>query len=99
EESIARDLASGFFLLPRLWFINKNQDELVQVQLDRFYFNWREGPNRSQYSTYGQIYEKFSRYWTLYRDFLKEMHLNLPTIRECELTYINHISQEAGWSV
>ena len=97
EESIARDLASGSIPLPRLWFINKNQDELVQLQRDRFYFNWREGPNRSQYSTYDEIYRKFSQHWTLYREFLAEMGIGLA-IRECELTYVNHISHEAGWT-
>lgn len=28
--------------LPRVWFINKADDQLVQFQNDRFYFNWRK---------------------------------------------------------
>lgn len=98
EDTLARDVAGGMFFSPRLWFINRNQDQLIQVQHDRFYFNWREGPNRSKYSTYGEIFERFIHYWHQYEIFLEVARLDRPVLRECELTYINHIPQDVGWT-
>jgi uncharacterized protein (TIGR04255 family) len=86
------------FFVPRLWLINSSQDAVVQLQANRFYFNWREGPNRSPYTSYTKIYEEFLRYWKLYVAFLADARLQQPQLLQCELTYINHIAQSAGWS-
>lgn len=86
------------FFVPRLWFVNSTQDALVQLQTNRFYFNWREGPNSSPYTSYTETYEQFMRYWKLYVDFLTDVKLHQPQVLQCELTYINHIAQSAGWS-
>jgi uncharacterized protein (TIGR04255 family) len=86
------------FFVPRLWLISSSQDELVQLQASRFHFNWREGPNRSSYTSYTKIYDQFMRYWKLYVAFLADAKLPPPQLLRCELTYINHIGQSAGWS-
>lgn len=86
------------YLVPRLWLGNSESGELVQLQADRFYFNWREGSNRPSYSTYSTIYGEFCRWWKQYVGFLVEMKLAEPRVIRCELTYINHIPQGAGWS-
>lgn len=86
------------FFVPRLWLINTNQDALLQLQANRFYFNWREGPNRSQYTSYAVIYPQFVRHWQHFLQFLREAKLPQPAIRQCELTYINHVPTSAGWS-
>jgi uncharacterized protein (TIGR04255 family) len=85
------------FFVPRIWLVNSSQGVLVQLQGNRFYFNWKEGPNPSSYSTYPKIYEQFQRYWGLYVGLLSEMKLPDPRVLKCELTYINHIPTSAGW--
>ncbi|MGH8726895.1 MAG: TIGR04255 family protein [Burkholderiales bacterium] len=100
EESLPSDQESGFFPPPRIWLISKTQDELIQLQRDRFYFNWREGPNKSKYASYAEIFQRFQESWKLYTTFLTDVGLEQPVIRECELTYINHIpSSTAGASM
>ena len=86
------------FFLPRLWLVDSKQDALIQLQSNRFYFNWREGPNRSRYTSYTDIYPKFVEYWKRFLQFLRDYRLPQPPILQCELTYINHIPTSAGWS-
>jgi len=86
------------FFLPRLWLIHKGQDALVQLQSNRFYFNWREGPNRSPYTSYVDIYAKFMEHWKGFVQFLADRKMPAPRVLQCELTYVNHIPPTAGWS-
>lgn len=86
------------YFVPRLWLVNSSQDALIQLQANRFYFNWREGPNKSAYSSYTKIYEQFMRYWKLYVRVLSDVKIQQPQLQRCELTYVNHIAQSAGWS-
>lgn len=85
------------FFIPRIWLVNARGGALIQIQGDRFYFNWKEG-SASSYTTYPKIFEEFRRLWQAYVDFLGELGLQKPRILKCELTYINHIPQSAGWS-
>ena len=32
----------GAFPLPRVWFVHRNDNEVIQVQRNRFYYNWRK---------------------------------------------------------
>lgn len=86
------------FFIPRLWLINRNQDALLQLQANRFYFNWREGPNRSKYTSYTVIYPQFVQYWKRFLQFLRDANVPQPPILKCELTYINHLPTSAGWT-
>lgn len=81
--------------LPRVWFISKLDDELIQFQLDRFYYNWRRrGDN---YPRYPSIIEKFDSAKRQLDGFTDELQLGTIKIVECELTYINHILKGQGW--
>lgn len=95
DESLPPDPEGGIFPPPRIWLISKSKDELIQLQRDRFYFNWREGPNKSEYASYDTIFQRFQESWGLYTKFLSDLALSAPVIRECELTYINHIPTSA----
>jgi uncharacterized protein (TIGR04255 family) len=81
--------------IPRIWFVSKADDELIQFQLDRFYFNWRH--RADQYPRYTYIIKKFEEAKNRLDAFTKELQLGEISPIECELTYINHIPKSQGW--
>lgn len=83
----------------RLWFHNESGDELVQVQPDRFIFNWRQvDPNR-EYPRYEAVEASFFRAFSKFSTFLAAHGLSSPRITQCEVTYVNHILPAEGvWS-
>ena len=88
------DLATGS-PIPRVWFINKSDDQLVQFQPDRFYFNWRH--RQSQYPRYGHLAKNFEKIINNIVNFFKEFKFGDLEPTEFELTYINHIPKGEGW--
>ncbi len=58
DTSFIVDEATGI-PLPRVWFISKADNELIQFQLDRFYYNWRH--RGDDYPRYPSIIKKFEK--------------------------------------
>jgi len=81
--------------LPRIWFISKADNELVQFQSDRLYYNWRR--RGDDYPRYPSIIEKFEIAKSQLDAFTDELQLGTIKTVECELTYINHIPKGQGW--
>ena len=84
--------------LPRIWLIGKTRDELIQLQNDRFYFNWRQTEDRSDYPRFRNVSSKFFRYT---RDGRSSSLIHFSTeIKplECELSYINLLPKGKGWT-
>ncbi len=76
--------------VPLVWFLSEDERRLVQVQFDRFCFNWRRREAGDPYPEYGAVYTDFQRHLTTFRDFAREAGWELrPTA--CELTYINRV--------
>ncbi len=86
--------------LPRLWFISRSGDELIQVQSDRFIRNWRAVP---------QLWNPYPRYrncirpraeadYAAFVSLLEGEGLRTVEPNQCELTYINHIVPNEYWS-
>ena len=92
---ISVDEATGI-PLPRVWFINKSDDQLVQFQFDRFYFNWRR--RQSDYPRYGHVIKNFESVLNAIVNFFGEFELGELKPIEYELTYINHIPKGQGWN-
>ena len=83
--------------LPRVWFIHRNDNELVQVQRNRFHYNWREREEGDEYPGYEKVIVNFITYLSLFEKFLKEENLGELVTKEYELTYIDLIPQGQGW--
>ena len=81
--------------LPRVWFINKSDDQLVQFQVDRFYFNWRR--RQSDYPRYDHVIKNFESVLNAIINFFAEFELGELKPIEYELSYINHIPKGQGW--
>lgn len=81
--------------IQRVWFINASDDELIQFQFNRFYFNWRQRNN--SYPRYDYVIGKFEYIKSTIIDFFKEFELGEFSPIECEISYINHIPKGQGW--
>ena len=90
------DVAGGGTPLPRVWFLNQKDDQLIQVQFDRFYFNWRS--RQRSYPRYEYIIKQFQDVFKVMEGFFKEFNLGDLVPVEYELSYINHIVQGEGWN-
>jgi len=85
------------FPLPRLWFINEKEDGLVQLQNNRFLYNWRKILPEESYPRYHMVISAFKKNLDIFKTFLEEESLGSINLIECELTYVNHILKEEGW--
>ncbi len=77
--------------LPRLWFLSGNGTRLVQIQHDRFAFNWRKTDADEKYPRYNHVRSDFSRNLHVFTQVLEEEGLEGLQPNQVELTYVNHI--------
>jgi uncharacterized protein (TIGR04255 family) len=82
----------------RCWYLDQSQSQLIQVQHDRFVHNWRKVIGTEVYPRYPVLRERLEGEWGRFCDFLKEEHLEVPTINQCEVLYVNNIEHDKGWS-
>ena len=90
-----------FFDVPpmRCWYIGDDDHELIQVQSDRFLFNWRQGESDVEYPRYEKsVRPAFEKHWSHFLEFLKSEDMEQPDILQCEVTYVNHILKGEGWN-
>ena len=84
--------------LPRLWLLNEESTELIQVQNDRFIKNWRKVGEKDQYPHYEPVIKPaFQRDFAEFQSFLNEENLGAIKVNQCEVTYVNHIVSGEGW--
>ena len=83
--------------LPRIWLIHRDENELIQVQRNRFLHNWRKRRTDDEYPGYEKVIENFERYLSRFQAFLVDENLEGLVAREYELTYIDLIPKGQGW--
>lgn len=92
------ELAADFELpLPRIWFINEKMNGLIQLQNNRFFYNWRKMRAEEPYPHYRSVIKEFKTNLIIFQKFLEEEKLEPFKPADCELTYINHIFKGEGW--
>ena len=82
---------------PRVWFVNEEKTELLQVQQDRFIHNWRKVGQGDAYPRYERIRDRFREEVSAFEKFLKEERLGELAVNQCEVTYVNHIERAGEW--
>jgi uncharacterized protein (TIGR04255 family) len=85
--------------LPRVWFVNKSNDELLQLQSGRFWRNWRNANSGVAYPEYDALSNRFAGDWRLFNEFCTTEGLQNPVIKRMELSYINHIYPDENVSI
>jgi len=83
--------------IPRQWFVSADRSEILQLQADRFCVNWRTVGPGSRYPRYEHLRNQFQRRWTQFVAFAQAQG-SPPTPDLCEMTYVNDIPRNQGWS-
>jgi uncharacterized protein (TIGR04255 family) len=78
--------------LPRTWFLSEDGHRLIQLQRDRFIYNWRRSsPDDGDYPSYDNVIVEFERLWGAFEKFVAKEKLGELVARQLELAYINVI--------
>lgn len=84
--------------LPRVWLISATEDRLIQLQQGRLLFNWRHRHGAGRYPRYGTLSKRFFTLFRQFREFVTEIEAGDIELLACELTYINHVYEQEGWT-
>lgn len=84
-------------LVPRVLFVHRDDTRVIQVQQDRFIYNWRKRPPDDDYPRYGAVFGAFLENWATFLDVVSTEGLGEVVIDQYEMTYLNHIWQGEGW--
>lgn len=79
----------------RIWLLNENRSELLQVQNDRLVLNWRANYG-SEYPHYRELEPRFMRSWALLQNAVADRSLGELQPISAEVTYINRFTLEDG---
>lgn len=80
----------------RCWFIDSSGADLLQVQKNRFFRNWRKAGS-DRYPHYETLRPTFEREWDRFRAFLANNSIPPPDVVQCEVTYVNHLERGREW--
>jgi uncharacterized protein (TIGR04255 family) len=83
--------------LPRVWLISQAKTEVIQLQGDCFYFNWRKLKDADLYPRFERVLSGFDTHLADFVAFLREHRLPEPKPQYCELTYVNHVPHGEAW--
>ncbi len=76
----------------RVWFMDAEKGaNLIQVQPDRFGFNWRKPIEGAQYPSYSEHGKRCIEEFNKFCDFCHGQGLGDVTPNLCEVVYVNHI--------
>lgn len=77
--------------LRRTFFVTKDGRKLIQLQDDRFLFNWKRIDDGDHYPSYDLIIDDFHAAFADFIVFVGELGLGQPRVTQLELTYVNAI--------
>ena len=85
--------------IPRLWFVNADDTELIQFQADRFIHNWRKTGSAGVYPRYESLRERFFEELDEVDRFLQGEGIGKIEPNQCEITYVNVVRLEDGTDI
>lgn len=91
------NLRSGVLPDNRVWLVHKDNSQVIQIQDDRFLFNWRETGESDSYPGFDVLYPMFKDLFAKFIKFLDVENLRPEKLTGYELSYTNHI-YEGVWS-
>ena len=75
----------------RYWLLNDDETELIQVQPDRFAYNWRREPSAAEYPRYRHLRERFHEVFSTFVATARQRGGKDVRPTWCEVTYVNPI--------
>ena len=82
----------------RIWLIHETENQILQVQRDRFTFNWRRTNTDRKYPGFSTIFEKFEGFYNCFSETIKNLRVGSVTPLQYELTYIDQLIKGNGWN-
>lgn len=82
--------------LRRVWFLDREGRDVIQIQDDRFIFNWKRNPSDTGYPGFVEVNRRFEQHLGAFIRFLSEEGLGTPTYTFLELIYVNHVDASNG---
>jgi uncharacterized protein (TIGR04255 family) len=83
---------------PRIWLLTADANNLIQIQPDGFFRNWRRAGSGESYPRYQRLRELFKADLTHFDNFVNETFSRRIVPTRCEITYVNHIPSGDGWN-
>lgn len=83
---------------PRYFLRSSEGNELLQLQENRFLYNWLGTQSNPKYPRYKTVIKRFHKLRKKFEKFLQDHDLHQMAIRELRLTYVNHIMEGEGWN-
>jgi len=79
--------------LPRVWFIQASR--LIQLQTDRFIYNWRRlDDSEEKYPGFQDLSAEFRKRWSQFLEFSERSFAIPLMLEELSLTYVNQIHED-----
>jgi uncharacterized protein (TIGR04255 family) len=79
----------------RILLINEGDDRIIQLQNDRFHYNWRK--REGSYPSFPRLDPEFRQSLQTFEDFVRDSGLDAPLYNQWELTYFNSIPKGELW--
>jgi uncharacterized protein (TIGR04255 family) len=89
---------STTFPTARLWALSRDGQQVVQLQPGWFARNWKRVGKGEEYEYWEQRREAFRNDLAEFIAYLTDEGIGDLKLRQCEITYINHISPSETWS-
>jgi uncharacterized protein (TIGR04255 family) len=81
----------GGYEMPRVFLINPDKTQLLQIQRDRFLHNWRKIQSGGDYPRFERMLERFQSGLEMFAKVISEQKLGEVVPNQCEVSYINQI--------
>jgi uncharacterized protein (TIGR04255 family) len=78
-------------VMPRVFFVDRDRTQLLQVQRDRFIHNWRKIESGGDYPRFERMLETFVDGLRTFAQTIESERLGTVTPNQSEVTYINQI--------
>jgi len=88
------NLAMGVQPGTRLQITNRAGDRMVQIQPNRFHYNWKRVGGH--YPSYSQVRQEFDQHLALFARFVEEEGLGPVVPSQWELTYVDYVPPGRG---
>lgn len=85
--------------LRRVWFTEPDGRHIIQVQGDRFIFNWKRVEEGEEYPSYEKVIARFTEHLSGFVQYLTDVGLGEPKFNMLEMTYVNVILKQNGLDV
>lgn len=83
--------------LRRVWFESVDKKQLIQLQANRFHYNWRRQDENEEYPHFELIFPQFEQEWQTFQNWwIEQEGLPLQPMNY-ELTYLNQVDSKFGW--